>query len=257
VLAEARRVFDRLLYSRQRLGERAEQVGRMFSHGEYSGTNEAKLYTIGRLQRGAEGLPLRIRFDPVGISADILQSPRRSESLGCIQDILALPETTPGRWATALIVMLAGYWRTHVNDAGKCWAVARPDGAPGGLSFGTVTRAFVFDCVLPDPPATPEQVLADANHRGRAPGYFAAALDLLTAAKLIDCCIATPTRYAKKHGREPWPHTAADGARRRAARGFDWPGSWRKQVLELRPGGPLLAELLALRAHKTRGLKRG
>jgi hypothetical protein len=256
VLAESRRAFDRLLYSRLQMGANGEQVGRAFSHGEEA-IGERELYRLGYRQRDAEGLPLRVRFDPVGVSLDMLRSPGRSESLGYLNAILALPETTPGRWATALIAFLSENWRRRVNKAGECWKVTREDGTGPGLSFGTVTRAYVFECVPPDPPQTPDELLGNTKNAGRAPAYFAAAVELLIDAKLIDACIAKPTRYAEKHGREPWPGTNADGTKRRAARDVDWRKSWRTQSLEIRPGGVLLGELLEQVQKRTRGLNHG
>ena len=255
-LSESRREFDRLQFSRLRLGADADFVGRAFSHGE-NAYGEWELYRLGYRELSAEGLPQRVRFDPVGISADMLRDPHCSESLGYIQDILALSETAEGRWATALIVMHQSRWRQRVNKPGKCWQVERPNGKDTGLAFGSVTRAFAFDCVPPDPPQTPEQALADPKHPDRGPRHFDAALQLLIDAKLVDCCLETPTRYAEKHGREPWPHTDTGGRVWHADRSVNWRDAWWKQPIELRPAGKLLAELQQLRRSQTRGLRRG
>ena len=193
VLTEARRNFDRRLYSRLYLGQRAEYIGMAFSHGP-NRVGEWLLYSLGYKDRSAEGLPRYVRFDPVGISADILHNPKRSEVLGSINDILALPETTPGRWATALIVFLLDYWSQRVTKP-ECRPIERANGSPG-LAFPTVTRDFVFGCQPPDPPATPANLL----NRGRTPpcpAYFDEAVALLIDAKLVDACIATPTRYRR------------------------------------------------------------
>ena len=258
VLAEARRDFDRALYSRLDLGQHAEHVGPVFSHGE---TGVARLYTIGYKVLRADGLPRLIRFDPAGVSADILQNPRRGETLGYLSDILALPDTTPGRWATAMIVMLSEYWGQEVLKP-ECRPVTRANGR-NGLAFPAVTRATMFKFLPPDPPSTPAQVLGDINHASRGPSYFDAAVALLIDAELIDECIATPTSDCEKYGREPWPYTPTKAERkagiepRRAQRGVDWRQVWWRQLLDFRPGGKLLADLLKRRRSKVRSLEGG
>ena len=262
VLERSRREFDRLLYSRLRLGERAEAIGVLYSHDsegrrtttDNSGSVESKLYTVGRVRRDGRGLPVAIRFDPAGVSADLLAAPARSESLGYVQDVLSLPDTAPGRWAAAAIVFLATEWRTKVNTP-ECRPVKRADGGRG-LAFRTMTRAYLYAAQPPDPPQTPLELLHSKKHAARATEYDAAAWELLREAGLIESCTAEPTRYAAKLGREPWPHVVGD-VRYNAVRGVDWRREYTQQRLDPRPGGRLLAELLGQRERKQEGLKRG
>lgn len=257
VLTKSRQDFDRLLYSRLNLGQAAEQVGQLFSHGDHE-VGVARLYTIGRKVLRPDGLPRLIRFDPAGISADILKNPERSEVIGSLNDILALPDTTPGRWATAMIVFLLDFWSQRATKA-ECHTVKRDDGSDGLTFDEPVTRAFMFKCLPPDPPSTPSKLLSQVKHAARAPAYFDEAVALLIDAKLVGACTITPTRYYLKHGREPWPGTNPDGTTRRPARGrgVDWRKEWWQQPLRFEPAGLALAQLLERRRKKTAGLNRG
>jgi hypothetical protein len=265
-LVKSRRDFDRLLYSRLRLGERVYLLGALTAVEKQRGeTHEAGTYFMGDVVLdAATGLPLRVRWDPVGVSLEKVGG-GGSEELGCLSDIFALPDSGPGRLATRYIVDLLFGWQRLVNEPGECWAEARADGTPG-LRFKTVTRKLILGADMvhtpegvrytftrpPDGKQAPGELLNSPTHVTRAMDYDEKAIDLLIRAKLLDSW----TDEWQGEGEPPWPSPAA---KRRARRYYDgdWIWDWLRVPADARPGDKVLPELFELRDNRAKRLNTG
>jgi len=219
--AEWRRHVDRRLFGSIVLGHLATAVGPVFSHGGEPGATEAwALYGIDHVRFDSSGTPVTITPGPLGLSRLLQDRPDAFEFLGYVRDLLALPDTTPGNWARAILCSLRQHWRLKVNTA----SCRKKDLV---LMFKPIPRALLFG-VQPDQP-TPEQVLA-SNNPARAVEYCDAALDLLMGtgngpgglARHVSYWHSEPTRYCDREGNEPWACCNSDGTRRRARRGVAW-----------------------------------
>jgi hypothetical protein len=239
------------------------------------GLDVVGMYAIhGHTFEPGSDVPATIALAPLGISV-AWQNNGARRRLGLVRDHLALPDTTPGRWADALLAAIKTHWRVKVNKP-ECHHEVK-DGRDV-LVYPTITRRLLFELVQSDPP-TPLDVLAGHN-AARVPAYFDAAVDLLQGKggkrygklpKHVSYWHGVPTRHRDKDGREPWPGVNEDGTTRRPrdvsarcrvgdtdVRG--WRAAWLEQAQDVRPGGADLAELLelrALRAAGQAGLKRG
>jgi hypothetical protein len=258
------KAWKRETYGSLVLGTWAAAFGQVFSHGgEAVGTQIWSCYGIDHVLFDLEGTPEGITLTASGLSRVLKDNPDAFEYLGLVRDLLALPDTTPGEWARAILRTLRQHWNLKVTKK-ECRHETK-DGRDV-LVFPPIPRKLLFHYTQPEP--APEAVLASKNAE-RAVAYFDVAMDLLQGkggerygkqAKHVNSWAGEPTRYRDKAGREPWPDTNPDGTRRRARRGVDWRKAWWEQPLDIRPGGADLAELLERLARSQRartGLKRG
>jgi hypothetical protein len=246
------------------LGTWAAAVGQVFSHGgDALGTEVWSLYGVDHVRFDLENTPGAFALSLSGLSRALKDNPNGFEYLGLVRDLLALPDTTSGEWARALLRSLRQHWRLKVTTH-ECRQETK--GGREVLAFPPIPRRLLFHYTQPEP--TPAAVL-DGKNPARAIDYFDAAMDLLQGkssgrygkpAKHVSYYHGEPTHYRDQAGREPWPGTNTDGTKRRARRGVNWRKAWLEQSLDIRPGGADLAELLEIRAAAKRGqagLKRG
>jgi hypothetical protein len=276
--------FDRELLVWLLLGETARYYGSVSPDGS-GGTDIFATYSLGHIRLDRDGLLDRVRCNAVGLSEWQRDHPDQLQSLGFVRDLLALPDTTAGKWATAMAMFLIPHWRMKVSTkdcvyetrAGRHVLTFRPLLTTADLFSGKYGRT-------PDPP-TMEQILCRGaewktpdgsiescegnRHPGRAVGYFADAIALLKGgpkeggehryAKIVSSWTSLPTRYAKQHGREPWPVLNPDGTTaQRAIRGVDWRTAfYGERKHNIRPGGAYLDECMEHYAAKHPKLGRG
>jgi hypothetical protein len=249
--------FGRIL-----LGTQAAAVGELrgVSDDELAGHEAWALYAVDHVSFAADGTPVTITFAPAGLSRLIARDPTSLQYLGNVRDLLAMPDTTPGRWAMSILFALRLHWRLNVRRATQH---LNTGGERAALEFAPISRRKLFAIMRPDPPA-PEDML-DGHDPRRALGYFDEAMHLLAGRghsrspngrRLhVSYWRELPTRYASD-GREPWELTAP-GAKPRVA---EWRDAWLEQRLDIRPGGNDLADLIDLHTRAKaaqRGLRRG
>ena len=242
------------------LGQWAAAVGtiKRTVDGRSAGYEAWSLYAVDHVTFEADGTPAAITFLPVGLSRLIAENPAFLEYLGNVRDVLALPNTTPGRWAAAILYALRLHWRLNVRRAKLH---ANTGGQRQALEFAPIARRRLFGVMNPDPP-TPEDLLAGPDAR-RAIRYFEEAMGILQGRRdrsgdptvHVSYWHGLPTSKMRR-GLEPW-ELAAPGSKPRLAQ---WRDAWLDQRLDVRPGGADLAELLQLRERVNaarRGLHRG
>ena len=250
-------VFGRIL-----LGTRAAALGeiRGVSDDELVGHEAWSLYAVDHVSFDADGTPTTITFAPAGLSRLIARDPASLQYLGNVRDLLALPDTTPGRWAMSILFALRLHWRLNVRRATQH---LNTGGERAALEFSPISRRQLFAIMRPDPP-TPEDML-DGHDPRRGLVYFDEAMHLLAGRRgsrshnegraHVSYWRELPTRHACD-GREPW-ELAAPGAKPRVA---EWRDAWLEQRLDIRPGGDDLADLIDLHSRAKaaqRGLQRG
>jgi hypothetical protein len=244
------------------LGTRATAVGELrgVRHDELAGHEAWALYAIDHVSFDADGTPASITFASAGLSRLIARDPASLQYLGNVRDLLALPDTTPGRWAMSILFALRLHWRLNVRRAVQH---LNTGGERAALEFSPIPRRKLFAIMRPDPPS-PEDML-DGHDPRRALGYFDEAMRLLGGhgASLarngrgthVSYWRELPTKHAGD-GRELW-ELAAPGAKPRVA---EWRDAWLEQRLDIRPGGNDLADLIDLHTRAKaaqRGLQRG
>jgi hypothetical protein len=244
------------------LGTRAAAVGELrgVRTDELRGHEAWALYAVDHVSFDADGTPATITFAAAGLSRLIARDPASLQYLGNVRDLLALPDTTPGRWAMSILFALRLHWRLNVRRAVQH---LNTGGERAALEFAPISRRKLFAIMRPDPPA-PEDLL-DGHDPRRALCYFDEAMHLLTGRRdprgrtarraHVSYWRELPTRYACD-GREPW-ELAAPGAKPRVA---EWRDAWLEQRLDIRPGGDDLADLIDLHTRAKaaqRGLQRG
>jgi len=255
-----RQAAKREAYAHIVLGQWAAAVGtiKRTVDGRSAGYEAWSLYAVDHVTFEADGTPAAITFLPVGLSRLIAENPAFLEYLGNVRDVLALPNTTPGRWAAAILYALRLHWRLNVRSAKLH---ANTGGERQALVFTPIARRRLFGVMNPDPP-TPGDLLGGSDAR-RAIGYFEEAMRILQGRRdrsddptvHVSYWRGLPT--PKMRGcLEPW-ELAAPGSKPRVAK---WSDVWLDQRLDVRPGGADLAELLQLRERVNaarRGLHRG
>jgi hypothetical protein len=249
-------------YGRILLGQSAVAVGelRRTIHGRAAGFQAWSLYAVDNVTFSVDGVPETITLAPAGLSRLIAEDPAYLEYLGTVRDVLALPDTTAGRWAAAILYAVRLHWRLNLRFARLH---ANSGGERLALGFPAIERRQLFDVMWPDPP-TPDDLL-DSHDPRRAIASFEEAMRLLKGRGVhgsggrlachVSYWLGLPTPRAT-NGREPW-ELATPGAKPRVAA---WRGPWLTQRLDVRPGGADLAELLELRDRvraAQRGLTRG
>jgi hypothetical protein len=256
---EHRRAAKRDAYARIVLGNWASAVGdiKRTVDGRPGGYEAWALYAIDHVTFEADGTPATITLLPAGLSRLVAENPAFLEYLGTVRDVLALPDTTAGRWAASMLYALRLHWRLNVRSA---TLRANTGGERQALEFPTITRRQLLELMQPDPP-TPADVLAGRDPR-RAISSFEEAMRILSGRRGNEAapvhvsywhCLPTLRR---RDGLEPWD-LAAPGSKPRAS---GWRDPWLNQRLDVRPGGMDLAELLELRERSRaaqRGLRRG
>jgi hypothetical protein len=233
------------------LGTRATAVGELRGvRSDESGGHEAwALYAVDHVSFDADGTPATITFAASGLSRLIARDPASLQYLGNVRDLLALPDTTPGRWAMSILFALRLHWRLNVRRATQH---LNTGGERAALEFAPISRRKLFAIMRPDPP-TPEDML-DGHDPRRALFYFDEAMQFLGGRRdsrsrsgrrpHVSYWRELPTKYARG-GREPWELTAP-GAKPRVA---EWRDAWLEQRLDIRPGGNDLADLIDLHSR--------
>ena len=251
-----------LIFGRILLGTRAVALGELrgVSDDELLGHEAWALYAVDHVSFDADGTPSSITFAPAGLSRLIARDPASLQYLGNVRDLLALPDTTPGRWAMSILFALRLHWRLNVRRAVQH---INTGGERAALEFTPISRRKLFAIMRPDPP-TPDDML-DGHDPRRALVYFEEGMHLLAGRRgsrsrkgrqvHVSYWRELPTRYAC-HGREPW-ELSAPGAKPRVA---EWRDAWLEQRLDIRPGGNDLGDLIDLHVRAKaaqRGLQRG
>lgn len=243
-----KRAAKREVYGRILLGQWATAVGdiKRTVDGRTAGYEAWALYAIDHVSFDSDGTPAAITFLPAGLSRLIADNPAFLEYLGNMRDVLALPETTPGRWAAAILYAVRLHWRLNLRYAKMH---ANTGGERRALEFPPITRRQLFAVMQPDPP-TLSDVLTGRDPR-RAITYFDEAMRILlgrrkraTGPSHVSYCRALPT-WKARDGREPW-ELVAPGSKPRVSQ---WREPWLEQHLDVRPGGADLSELLSLYEH--------
>ena len=255
-----RRAAKREAYAHVLLGQQTVAVGsiRRTVDGRRAGHEAWALYAVDHVSFDADGTPDTITFQPAGLSRLIAENPAVLEHVGNVRDLLVLPNTTPGRWAAAILYALRLHWRLNVRSARLHMNTG---GERQALEFAPIPRRRLFAVMRPDSP-TPEELLAGGDAR-RAIEYFDEAMRILQGKRggangsSVRVSFWRPLPTSKSRlGVEPW-ELAAPGAKPRVGR---WSDPWLEQRLDVRPGGTDLTELLRLRERvrvARRGLRHG
>lgn len=256
--AAHKRAAKREVYGRILLGQWATAVGdiKRTVDGQTAGHQAWSLYAVDHVSFDLDGTPTTITFLPAGLSRLIADNPAFLEYLGNMRDVLALPDTTSGRWAAAILYAVRLHWRLNLRRAK---VHENTGGERRALEFPPITRRQLFEVMQPDPP-TVADALAGRDPR-RAIAYFDEAMRILqgrhgraSGPTHVSYWRALPTWNAHE-GREPW-ELAAPGAKPRVSQ---WREPWLAQRLDVRPGGADLSELLSLHEGirlSRRGLRR-
>ncbi len=255
-----RRTAKREAYTHIVLGQWATAVGdiKRTVDGRSAGHEAWALYAVDHVSFETDGTPAAITLLPVGLSRLVAENPAFLEYLGNVRDVLALPNTTPGRWAAAILYASRLHWRLNVRGARLH---ANTGGERHALEFPPIARSRLFGVMSPDPP-TPTDLLGGRDAR-RAISYFGEAMRILQGRRdrsddpaiHVSFWRGLPTPKMRR-GLEPW-ELAAPGSKPRVGQ---WRDAWLDQRLDVRPGGSDLAELLVLRERiksARRGLRKG
>ena len=230
---EHRRAAKREAYAHIVLGQWAVAVGDINRtiDGRCAGREAWALYAIDHVSFEADGTPAAITFLPVGLSRLIAENPAFLEYLGNVHDVLALPNTTPGRWAAAILYALRLHWRLNVRGA---TLRANSGGERHALEFAPIARSRLFAVMSPDPP-TPADFLAGGDAR-RAIGHFEEAMRILQGRRnrgdnpaiYVSFWRGLPTPRSH-NGLEPW-ELVAPGSKPRVGQ---WRDAWLEQRLDV------------------------